>query len=183
MQTGNLVRLTIQGFPYSSALSWLHRNRYHSQLLMLCSYNFPFRACTDVQIWTTQLYGNNHHRIWIHYLGVLMLSTSNLRVAFRRVIEVKTQQYTGLWVGERVAWSLIKIECHIILTHHFASNNLADLRFNIQVISWFQITYEFTWRLFASPFPPKYQNCPIRVAPHPRKTDVLAPYSKLRSSL
>ena len=49
--------------------------------------------------------------------------------------EAETEQYSGLRLGERVAGSFIKVECHIILTNQLASDNLADLNLNIQVIA------------------------------------------------
>ena len=96
------------------------------------------RRCENLDDPAVWKFSPSNLKIGVHYFipdEEVIESTFNLHVAIRRVIEVKTQQYSGFWLSKRVARAKIKIESHISLTRQLASNNLADLKLNMKSIS------------------------------------------------
>lgn len=91
---------------------------------------------------------------------------------------MKAEQNLRWRLKKTVAWAILKIESQISLSYHSTALDFTRLNLNI--------TFDFikchsTCRT-VGPLPPKYQNWPIKVAPHPRAIPTPSPNSKFKCS-
>ena len=98
-----------------------------------------------------------------------------------RVCVAETKKNFFFWLIESVTCAVEEIKDQVGLAFKLAANNFVCLKLNILISQ--KYFGNFTWRLFALPHPPKYQNSFFKVVPQPELTVAPSPYSKAKSSL